>query len=290
MARIWIMSDLHLEQTHIDVSYSNVVEHDVVVLAGDIMNVPTESMVWAEQKFMKPVILVAGNHEFYHCQLGHELTNARAKKAVGVHFLENQAVVVAGVRFLGCTLWTDYELMGDIERGMHVAATALTDHRVIKFGKRWFSPSDARTLHLESLAFLEREFAIGFDGPTVVVSHHAPSGKSVSPEFLGDILNPAFCSNLDDKILRWQPDLWIHGHTHSSCDYAIGRTRVICNPAGYGYSNRRFQRDLVVEVGGPRPRFEDGVPVDEYGFPIRASDLAPVPVGDDDLENTGWKP
>lgn len=44
---------------------------------------------------------------------------------------------------------------------------------------------------------------------------------------------------------RW----WFHGHTHDSCDYQFGRTRVLCNPFGYPDAvNREFRGDLVVGV------------------------------------------
>jgi Icc-related predicted phosphoesterase len=90
--------------------------------------------------------------------------------------------------------------------------------------------------------------ATPFRGPTVVITHHAPHPNSVNSRFVGDPLNPAFVSDLGDLIARHQPDLWLHGHTHCSGDYRLGRTRVICNPAGYGRENPAFDPTLVVEV------------------------------------------
>ena len=48
-------------------------------------------------------------------------------------------------------------------------------------------------------------------------------------------------------IATW---LWIHGHTHESFDYEIGKTRVICNPRGYApiEINKEFKPDFNVEV------------------------------------------
>ena len=114
-------------------------------------------------------------------------------------------------------------------------------------------PVDAQKLHNESLAFLEDAFAEPFDGPTVVVTHHAPSRLSIHKDFGGDRLNAAFASELDSLIARWQPHLWIHGHVHRSCDYSTGKTRVVCNPRGYdggdkGPENKGSNMFKIVEV------------------------------------------
>ena len=82
----------------------------------------------------------------------------------------------------------------------------------------------------------------------VVVTHHAPSRASVAPRFAGQRLNPAFVSGLESLIEAGRPSLWVHGHTHTSFDYRLGKTRVICNPRGYPGENPDFRPGLVVEV------------------------------------------
>lgn len=96
--------------------------------------------------------------------------------------------------------------------------------------------------------WLDGQFSEQFDGPTVVVTHHAPHPGSVHPGFTNDLLTPSFVSDLSSEIERWQPDLWVHGHVHDSFDYRVGRTRVLCNPRGCGDENRDFNPGLVVEV------------------------------------------
>lgn len=93
---------------------------------------------------------------------------------------------------------------------------------------------------------LEKEFA----GPTIVVTHHLPAAPSVASQFLNDPLNPAFASRLEGLIEKFQPALWVDGHTHVACDYEIFGTRVVCNPRGYPseYSNKGFTPELVIEV------------------------------------------
>ncbi|WP_274534676.1 hypothetical protein [Aureimonas sp. AU20] len=95
---------------------------------------------------------------------------------------------------------------------------------------------------------MEEELTKPFDGPTVVVTHHAPTPRSIHPRYEGDVANPAFASDLTDLVARVGPDLWIHGHVHDSFDYRIGRTRVLANPKGYGDENKAFDQSLVVDV------------------------------------------
>jgi Icc-related predicted phosphoesterase len=74
--------------------------------------------------------------------------------------------------------------------------------------------------------------------------------KSIASRYANDALNPAFASRLEGMIERYQPALWIHGHTHDPCDYKLFRTRVVCNPRGYPgeYGRAGFKPDLTVVV------------------------------------------
>ena len=103
--------------------------------------------------------------------------------------------------------------------------------------------------------YIEKELAREIPGPTVVVTHHAPSSRSVPPRFTGDPLNVAYASDLEHIIERWQLSLWLHGHIHDSADYRIGETWVRTNPKGYGpgngfqeTENAAFDPHLVIEL------------------------------------------
>ena len=102
--------------------------------------------------------------------------------------------------------------------------------------------------HGVSRQFITEELAKPFDGPTVVVTHHAPSWLSVPDKFRE--ASAAYASRLEDLILDHEPLLWIHGHTHTSFDYKIGKTRIVCNPRGYhGFElNPDFEVNLIVEI------------------------------------------
>jgi len=97
---------------------------------------------------------------------------------------------------------------------------------------------------------LDEELRKPFDGPTVVITHHAPSPRSIAGKFRGNPLNPAFASNLEPIIVAHQPVLWIHGHMHDSFDYRISKTRVVCNPRGYfpNELNPAFDPNFVIQL------------------------------------------
>jgi Icc-related predicted phosphoesterase len=273
MTKIWIMSDLHIDDRSTFMPSPPPDGYDVVVLAGDIHESPVQALKWAELTFMRPAIVVAGNHE-YHLDGTYEskLKEGRELTVQGPQFLENRAVVIAGTRFLGCTLWTDFDFDGDQAEGMRIAGNAMIDFMLIgrKAGGS-MTPAEILAVHEESIAWLDSQFAIPFDGPTVVVTHHAPSKFSVGAEFVDSVINPAFVSHLNVYLARWQPELWIHGHIHSPSDYMVEGTRVICNPKA---GSRHFRPHWVVDVRkrSPRQRYENGVPVDQYGYPMAVDD------------------
>lgn len=244
-----ILSDLHLELCPWQ---APAVDADVVVLAGDI-HAHTHAIDWALAAFPQQIIYVPGNHEFYDAEI-HGLRQQLQRRAGGrLHVLDDSAVEIESVRFLGSTLWTDYELFG-VERqagAMSEAKHCLIDHDCIRCAPSGrFLPADAARLHRNSVAWLSAELAKPHAGKTVVVTHHLPSRLSVAERFKESILSAAFASNLDALVAR--ANLWIHGHTHDSFDYELGNCRVICNPRGY--IRRRAAGELESENANFDPR------------------------------------
>jgi predicted phosphodiesterase len=250
MTRIHILSDLHLEFEPLAIPATDA---DVIVLAGDI-GLKAHGVEWANDTFKVPVVYVLGNHEFYGGQIDRVLAKCRATAAPHVHVLEQEAVTIAGLRFLGCTLWTDFALFGEHRHivGMLDAQRVMTDFQRIRIkkGDRYpkFSPGYSVVLHRAARQWLAAELATADAGHTVVVTHHAPHRGSLAPEFEHDLLSSAYVSDLSP--LMGSVPLWIHGHTHTSFDYSVGSTRVICNPRGYApmQPNDAFDASLVVEI------------------------------------------
>lgn len=258
--RLLILSDLHHElwgdrAPVIDPSISR---PDLVILAGDI-DVGAKAVAWAAHNFAGlPVLYVHGNHEAY----GRELEQMQAElrlacaNTANVIFLDCGAHLVAGVRFLGCTLWTDFRLFGDDQRqaSMHAAETSMNDYRRIRLsskGYRKLRAADTAQFHAQQKSWLTQQLEQPFDGRTVVITHMAPSMLSVDEKYRTDPTSPAYASRLDG--LAAGADLWIHGHMHDPADYMLGQCWVVSNPCGYmtrtgGTENARFDPNFIVDL------------------------------------------
>lgn len=253
--KIHLLNDLHLEFSGGKFAgYVPPVDADVVVLAGDI-NPGVLGLMWAAETFVVPVISLAGNHEFYGKRRLHKHYDKMHDKAakLGIHFLQNESIVIDGVRFLVATLWTDFSLMGNQPLAMIEAQGTMNDYKLILQNNRnsaTLMPSTVLHEHNVSMEFLTEELNKDFDGPTVVATHHAPSEQSCLPDFRGNPLNHCYATNLERFVEAFDIALWVHGHIHCSQDYMIGDTRVVCNPRGYeGHAeNVNFDPNLLLEV------------------------------------------
>ena len=243
--RLRILSDLHLEIRPIELP---AVEADVVILAGDIAN-GAQGIEWARRVFDVPVIYVPGNHEPYDGEFGATLEALRtAARRSGVELLDCGERVIGDVRFVGCTLWTDYSLAPEAVRTACIDAARRTtpDYHAIRHGERAFAPEDAISLHEVHRAWLARALDRPFAGTTVVITHFAPHPGSIAPAYANHPDNPGFVVNLQ-SMMGLAP-LWIHGHTHTFFDYVVSGTRVVCNPRGYANESPGFVADFVVEI------------------------------------------
>lgn len=264
--KIQLASDLHLDflqhQWPGERIITPVAGADALVLAGDIAG-GTEAFQlfgdWSSKAERVPIIMVAGNHEFYGHAIEPMRLNMKEDAARhNIHFLENESMVIGDTRFLGATLWTDYKLRLDRSQQyqMEYAQQCLNDHLLIRTGRCVFTAQDALDRHLQSRAWLIAELAKPWAGETVVVTHHAPHPLSVHPRYADDVLSAAFVSDLSEILLSDDaPVLWVHGHVHDGFDYTVGRTRVVANPAGY-IRNRRMARnrdDFTFENGAFDP-------------------------------------
>jgi predicted phosphodiesterase len=247
--KLHIASDLHAGFAPFDPPDTGA---DVLVLAGDV-DVGVDGIRLAREWARgRPVLYVAGNHEFYGQAVPRHVGKMAAAAAGSpVELLENREVEIGGVRFLGCTLWTDFELSGDRARCMAAAQSGMNDFRRIRVEPEYrrFRPSDTIGIHRRSLNWLVERLDAPFSGPTVIVTHHAPGIRSINPVHRDDPVSAAFASGLE-WLLDGRAALWIHGHTHFSCDYTIGGTRVVSNQRGYPGEDTGFHPAFVVEVPG----------------------------------------
>jgi DNA repair exonuclease SbcCD nuclease subunit len=251
-------SDLHLEFAD---NAQYVLDHpilpagDVLLLAGDITSLNHFEKRRLELDFFKRlskqykrVFWIAGNHELYRSwdavafgkPMQHDI-------APNVSLVNNKVIMYAGVRFVFTTLWS---AISDVE-GLYIQPN-MSDFHLIRYqGRLLTTGMYTNRLHEPALQFLEETFAQPTDVPTVVVSHHLPSLQCVHPRHKGSTLGPAFASDLDAHILRWQPDYWMYGHSHANMPpVTLGNTQILTNQLGYvGYNEHTgYRPDARVDV------------------------------------------
>jgi len=258
--KIFLASDIHTERAQrsfnpffdyncLHINYPQ--DSDVIILAGDIGEW-VNGLEWARNYFKnKTIIYILGNHEYYDCDLNIIYELKLKAREYDIHLLDNDSVIIDGVRFLGATLWTDFNGFSDI--AVTEAIKTINDYRYIKCSDWWsgknnkqqamqlmdsistknykeemFSPAVAYLLHKKALAWLDCELNKEHDGKTVVISHHAPTINTTT--------NHSYGSKLEKFIEQKKIDIWCHGHIHQSCDYEISGTRIVCNARGYPLS------------------------------------------------------
>lgn len=235
--KIHVLSDLHIEFGHFQYPECNA---DVVVLAGDI-HVRDKGVIWAMENIPHiPVVYVMGNHEYYGSAYPKLVDDVKEKtQGSNVHVLENDSIKLDGINFIGCTLWTNFELFGNPEIIGYECQQLINDYKKIR---RWPSYSklrsiDVASIHLQSFTWLNETLLHLKDEKNIVVTHHAPSIKSL-PEFRKNkVSSAAYASNLETFVAKHKPDYWIHGHVHSGSEYFLGDCKVVCNPKGYPDEN-----------------------------------------------------
>jgi hypothetical protein len=256
--KIQLLSDLHLE---VDPDYAPrpAPAADLLVLAGDIGAGPGTPMAdygaedWCLTRFSPrlghwpvPVLYVAGNHEYDGRDFDACRAHLRAVTAdLGITFLERDMLVIDGVRFIGTTLWADFDALSDQpshmpgsmthnlrmrEKAFRAANYYLEKTLTFREG-RLFDAAAMRDEGLICQAWLREALAQTCDATTVVITHFAPSLRSHDPRYGITPGTAGFCNVLDELVP--QADFWLHGHLHCPSDYTLGRCRVRANPLGY---------------------------------------------------------
>lgn len=266
---IQLLSDLHLESNPY-FKATPLPGADVLVLAGDIGSYQAGSLLtrlaiedFGLARFSPlpvaqggagwptPVLFVPGNHEYDGLEF--EEADARLREAcqrLGIVWLERECVQLQGVRFIGCTLWTDFDALTTAASSQDQAADSVTLGGQLKMREKAFraanfylkknhalrqgQPMLAEAMREESLksqAWLRQALVRPFDGPTVVVTHFAPSLLSADPRYGLTPGTAGFCNSLDELLPLAR--LWLHGHLHCPNDYVRHGCRVVANPLGY---------------------------------------------------------
>jgi predicted phosphodiesterase len=275
--KIQLLSDLHLE-AHPHWRATPALGAAVLVLAGDVGSYQTGSQLTdtdfglgqfsAAQGWPTPVLFVPGNHEYDSQDF--DASHARLRETcerLGLIWLEREARVIRGIRFVGTTLWTDFDALSP-SAAMAANATAnalaqqlkardkacraanyyLKKTQTTRQGQPWLAEG-VRAQGLVCQEWLREALAAPFDGPTVVVTHFAPSLHSADPRYGNTPGTAGFCNALDDLLPHAQ--LWLHGHLHAPSHYTHRGCRVVANPLGYARKNEQaaFQAEILIEIG-----------------------------------------
>jgi Icc-related predicted phosphoesterase len=288
---IQLLSDLHLESNPTFMPRA-ATGADVLVLAGDIGSYQTGSALASSgdadfglarfsprHGWPTPVLFVPGNHEYDG--LDFDEAHARLKETcakLGITWLEREVVQLGGVRFVGTTLWTDFDALGPLagqpipdplsdkipahfshpnsqftrqlkarDKAFRAANFYLCKAKTTRRGEAWLAQG-LREQALQCQDWLRQALNTPFDGSTVVVTHFAPSLHSADPRY-GLVPGTAgFCNALD--ALLPQAQLWLHGHLHCPSDYTVNGCRVVANPLGYAHKHeqRSFKPTALISL------------------------------------------
>jgi len=225
------------------------------------------------------VLFVPGNHEYDG--LDFDEAHARLRETcarLGIVWLERETHVLQGVRFVGTTLWADFDALGPLagqawpeqapaphalpggytaqlkarEKAFRAANWYLRQTGTTRAGAPWLA-EQVREQALRCQQWLSDTLASAHDGPTVVVTHFAPSLRSADPRYGLTPGTAGFCNALEALLPHAQ--LWLHGHLHCPSDYVHAGCRVVANPLGYAHKGEqmRFVPQHTIVVVQDRP-------------------------------------
>lgn len=265
--RCHYLSDLHLESQ--DFPY-RLPKGEVLIIAGDLCHASCLSserkdpyaiaqrdralrFADAARRQFTQVLMIAGNHDHYD-GVFEETLPALRHALPGITVLDDEVAEIAGVRFFGSTLWSDFErrLPESLEKCRRGAGEFFFVKTRDGDKLRRFQPIDAARAHDRALAALDAAASAAAGKPLVVISHHAPSRKGLNPRFSGNGLDGAYASDLDERIEKLGTiAAWVHGHTHIKLTYRIGEITVRANCRGFekqGGAVEGFSVDEAFEI------------------------------------------
>ncbi len=282
VVKIQLLSDLHLE-AHPHWKAEPAPGADLLVLAGDIGSYqPGSQLVDSDfglgqfsshTGWPTPVIFVPGNHEYDGMDFDEAHDRLRETcTRLGLIWLERETVVMGGVRFVGTTLWSDFDALAPAaapqpatrhggaqvnplaqqlkarDKAFRAANYYLRKTETTRHGEPWLA-ENLREQALVCQDWLRAALEQPFDGPTVAITHFAPSLMSADPRYGLTPGTAGFCNALDDLLPHAQ--CWLHGHLHATSDYVHRGCHVVANPLGYARKNEQasFQPKGLIEIG-----------------------------------------
>lgn len=265
------LSDIHNEFSVYNLPPLATDSRTVLILAGDIaladrVNTTLVPFLDSVADRFQDILYIPGNHEYYHSSLmtGDRKLEDVCKRYANVHYMNRKSMVIDDTMFIGATLWTDFNRGSPMVR--LASEAGMNDFKVIRTGKsadgeeayaRKIKALDLMVINTDHRNFIEESLKLAKHSGqkhTVVFTHHGPSFVSKNPIY-NEPMDYAYYNSfgLEDMMLDYEPDLWVHGHSHWPVDTMIGNTRLLSNPRGYsknpnGYEDLNFRELLVVEL------------------------------------------
>lgn len=252
--KIQIISDVHLENNLKRPLINRLA--DVLVYAGDVgedLKVIHKYFGEVRKETSSPIVYVLGNHEYF----GKYLTSAPGdvkkflKNIPNIFVLEKDSKIIDNVCFIGTTLWTNF----DDYRGEQAAQSIMPEYKFVKITNQYYrikyiTTKDVLDEYLKGKDFIEEEIVRAKKNKykTVIITHTCPTFMCATEKEKKGILVGSFYTELSKFISCKRPDIWVYGHTHSSREIKVGRTRVISNQFGYRDEDCKFVEELMVEI------------------------------------------
>lgn len=255
--KMGVLSDLHLEGSNMELDNPG---WDCLIIPGDLSaDLDLVEYFFAYKAPDIPIVYVMGNHEYEGRSLAgtKKIMKQILSSFPNVHLLDNESVIINGVKFIGSTLWSNFELDGidNKSQNMNWARTNVVDFSAISYDdagyRRKLTPEQMVKMNEQAQKFLEFELKHNpFDGEKVVVTHFAPHPHSVAQEHRHKMC--AYWVNNMEHLMGFSR-YWFHGHTHNSFNYEVEGTQVICNARGFSRlfnisSNTEFDKAMSLEV------------------------------------------
>ena len=243
--RLQIISDIHTE-FHDDCGKQFIQEYlrpkdvDILLIAGDLADhrCMTQTIDLLAKAYQNSWILyVPGNHDYYGSSIPKMLKHLKTifSKYPNFVLLNNDLIRLNGIDFVGTTLWFKYNNVNA------AFSNRLNDFRMIQ-------AFDTQVVEENKKA---RNFLGWHVSPnSIVITHHIPTVNSIPNHFRLDPTNAFYLCDMEKMIKKRKPKLWVHGHTHHSFNYLLGKTHIICNPLGYAGReiNPEFISNMMIDL------------------------------------------
>ena len=229
--KLQYVSDIHLEHRTFDKGtvplIQPVSDNAYLALCGDIGNpfLPNyEEFLSIHAKLYEKIIIIAGNHEYFHhtLQETHDQIRILIKKYQNITYLNQESIIIGQTKFLGCTLWSD------VSNIREEAQSFMNDYKKIFYNSnQLLEPENTIELHNQTKEWLKRE--IDHEGDVIVLTHH-PATFGMLPML--DMYSPCYGSNCEDLIKK-PVKYWISGHTHACLTHVVDDVTCLSNCMGY---------------------------------------------------------